>query len=98
VTRILRGAIRAYWRLVPPHRRRRCLFAVSCSNAVYEAAAIGTASALRMLWTRFRACRPGYVLLRTRPDSGGKLVRLADGGIVSLDIMSPVVREQLGAR
>jgi hypothetical protein len=93
---LLLGTIRAYWRLVPPQRRRACLFAESCSRHVYDVALVeGGIAALRRLKARFRACRPGYALLTVRDENGAALLRLADGEIVRLDEMSDAVRDML---
>lgn len=93
---VLLGAIRAYWRLVPPQRRRTCLFAKSCSRHVYDLTSQeGAAAGLRGLRDRFSACRSGYALLALRDEDGGALVRLADGRVVRLDDMSQTVRDGL---
>jgi streptomycin 6-kinase len=95
---LILGAILAYWRLVPPRRRRRCLFAKSCSRHVYDLArAEGGGAALRGLRERFRACRPGYRLLEARDGDGAALLRLADGRVVRLEEMSDALRDTLRA-
>jgi uncharacterized protein len=96
VRALLLLAIRAYWRLVPPSRRRTCLFAKSCSRHVYDIAlAEGGKAGWLALRDRARACRPGYRALRTRDFDGEALLRLADGRVVRLDEASQAVRAAL---
>jgi uncharacterized protein len=88
--------IRVYWRLVPPGRRRTCLFAESCSRYVYRiAAAEGSIAGMRALWNRRRTCRPGYAVLGARNVDGTRLVRLADGQVVGLSTLSTSAIERL---
>ncbi len=87
--------VRLYWQLVPPERRRRCIFRQSCSRFVYDATVQGGALAgLRSLRKRIRTCRPGYTLLSAPDIDGGKLAVLANGEIVRLDMMSPLILQQ----
>ena len=58
---LLIWAVRIYRRVVPPQRRRSCLFLESCSRHVERIAVEQDAlAALSAAWRRFRACRPGY--------------------------------------
>ena len=58
---LLIWAVRMYRVVVPPQRRRSCLFRESCSQHVERIAAQhGDIAALSAAWRRFRACRPGY--------------------------------------
>lgn len=94
---LLLGAIRAYWRLIPPERRRRCLFRESCSRHVYRRARDeGFISGLRALARRWRACRPGYGLLAAR-EAGEPLVLLADGAVMRIDQLSEAALRSLVA-
>lgn len=73
--------IRSYWNLVPVHRRRECLFRVTCSQFVYKALLEnGIREGWEALKTRNRRCRPGYQVLHSQ---GKFLVRFADGGEAS---------------
>ena len=94
---LLLGMIRAYWRLIPPQRRRTCLFAKSCSRHVYDiTSADGGKAGLRALRDRLRSCRPGFRLLRLRDHDGALLLSLADGRVVRLEELSDSVRETVG--
>lgn len=78
--------IRLYWRLVPPRRRRQCLFGTTCSQHVYGMTVRdGLWAGLAALTVRFRQCRPGYSYLL---DREGMRVRLADGTVVALSVLS----------
>ena len=58
---LLIWAVRIFRRVVPPQRRRSCLFRESCSRHVERIAVEqGAVAALGAAWRRFRACRPGY--------------------------------------
>lgn len=52
--------IKMYWRVIPPSKRRKCIFRTSCSKYVYEkTTADGFISGLRALKNRFQNCRSG---------------------------------------
>lgn len=54
-------AIQYYRRVIPPERRRRCLFRESCSQHVERIAREqGGLAALKAFLARARRCRPGY--------------------------------------
>lgn len=72
------GGIRLYWRIIPVHKRRKCLFKESCSNNVFRIAKEkGFFPACRALNIRLHQCRPGYYII-TLPDETSCLY-LADG-------------------
>lgn len=83
---ILLGAIQLYWRLIPGHKRRNCLFRESCSHYVYritkEKGFFGGCSAL---YDRIRKCRPGY---RLSKNGDTFQLRLKDGTLLSEEEIS----------
>jgi uncharacterized protein len=86
---LLLAVIRLYWRIVPEHRRRSCLFRVSCSNHVHAVTAeSGFLAGLRALFHRWRRCRPGY---RAVWDEDGSrwTARLADGSVADPATLVP---------
>lgn len=51
--------IKVYWRMIPPSKRRKCIFRISCSKYVYEkTTADGFVSGVKALKYRFQNCRP----------------------------------------
>ena len=56
--------IKMYWRIIPPSKRRRCIFRTSCSKYVYEkTTADGFVSGLKALKYRFQNCRSGACII-----------------------------------
>ena len=87
--RLLLAGIRSYWRLVPPAKRRTCLFALSCSRHVFDVTEReGFAAGISALLRRYHTCRPGYTLLHARDQDGTRLMLLADGSVVRIDLLS----------
>lgn len=89
--------IRLYWVAVPKSRRRRCLFAESCSHHVYrlvrdEGARVGI-RALRMRW---KQCRPGYRVNWSATDGELCLV-LVDQTVLPRGSVAPSVLAPLCA-
>lgn len=84
---LLLAAIQAYWRLVPARFRRTCLFRVSCSQHVYQAARVaGVRTALIALTDRWKLCRPGYTIV-TR--EGRFQLVLCDGSVADESEIAP---------
>lgn len=53
--------IRVYWFILPPNKRNRCLFKISCSNAVYNATKQnGFFAGVKLLHFRYIHCRSNY--------------------------------------
>lgn len=87
---ILLAIIRTYWRWVPEHRRRRCLFSESCSRHVYRVTSYhGLGRGLGALAARWRECRPGAS--PTWAEDGTLTLRLATGRVVLPDEIAPDV-------
>src|SRR5687768_7659567 len=77
-------AIRCYWRLVPKHRRRSCIFRETCSRHVYSIARDqGVRAGLAAFTERFRRCRAGFSF--TFDEHMNATLLLADGSVVPLD-------------
>lgn len=77
---MLRG-IDLYW-LIPPSKRRACLFKESCSCHVYRITKKeGVMKGIYSLWKRIKQCRPQYSFYE---DPTGMIwVILKDGTVVS---------------
>ena len=72
--------IELYWRLIPEHRRRSCVFRESCSRQVYRIAKdSGARAGFLALWQRVRRCRG--VRLENSPE--GLVLRLRDGSVLN---------------
>ena len=56
--------IKCYWRLIPPKKRRSCIFKKSCSHFVFEITKRdGSIKGLRALLYRMKHCRSGYYII-----------------------------------
>lgn len=79
--------IKVYWLLIPPSKRRKCIFHESCSNYVYrhlqEEGFINGINAYRR---RFYQCRPGYKVFYNSTTTNLE-IELSDYTIVQLDEM-----------
>jgi putative component of membrane protein insertase Oxa1/YidC/SpoIIIJ protein YidD len=84
-------AIRIYWRLVPHHRRRACLFSETCSLYVYRVTHTkGLILGLAALAFRFRRCRPHYSI--TFDEQLSPTFWAADGNAIALSDLSGPMR------
>ena len=53
--------IRLYWFLIPPSKRRKCIFKESCSKHVYRKLKDdGFKNGVNAFLKRYHQCRPGY--------------------------------------
>ncbi|WP_045492328.1 membrane protein insertion efficiency factor YidD [Chryseobacterium sp. StRB126] len=56
--------IKMYWLVIPPAKRRKCIFKTSCSKHVYEKTINeGFISGLKAFKYRFKNCRSGAYIL-----------------------------------
>ncbi|MGN7865742.1 membrane protein insertion efficiency factor YidD [Chryseobacterium sp.] len=56
--------IKIYWLVIPPSKRRKCIFRTSCSRHVYEKTMHdGFISGLKALKYRFQNCRSGAYII-----------------------------------
>lgn len=56
--------IKVYWLVVPPAKRRKCIFRTSCSKYVYEETVNkGFFSGLKAFKYRFQNCRSGAYII-----------------------------------
>ncbi|WP_419494380.1 membrane protein insertion efficiency factor YidD [Chryseobacterium bernardetii] len=56
--------IKIYWLVIPPEKRRKCIFRTSCSKHVYETITNeGFISGLYALIYRFKNCRSGAYII-----------------------------------
>lgn len=92
---VLIAAIFAYRGLVPPSKRRKCLYNESCSRFVERIARDeGFSAAIKAIKQRVRSCRGGYRLIA--PDQGAlPIVRLVDGSLLSISEVSESLRQSV---
>ncbi len=58
---LLLFVIKIYWKIYPIHKRRKCIFKVSCSCHIYNLTEqAGFLTGVNALWKRFKQCRAGY--------------------------------------
>jgi len=56
--------IKIYWRIIPPPKRRTCIFRISCSKYVYEKTkADGWVPGIKALKYRFQNCGSGACII-----------------------------------
>jgi len=61
--------IRAYWFLIPKHKRRKCLFKVSCSNYVYKKTkSEGLIKGIKALKFRVENCNHYYNIIEVNNE------------------------------
>ena len=74
--------IKLYWKLIPEHKRRNCLFKESCSKYVMRRYnEEGSITALNALYIRFKQCRPGYeIIYSVNGEIQG--LKLSDGSYI----------------
>ena len=76
---ILLNIIEAYWFLIPPGKRRKCLFKKRCSQHVFDVTKKeGLLKGIRSLNYRLKHCRPGYYIINGK---NGKLLISARNGV-----------------
>lgn len=78
--------IKAYWFLIPAHKRNKCIFKESCSCHVYRVAdKQGFLNGLKALYYRYLNFRPGYYIING-PE--GKLFISARSGVFEMSEIS----------
>jgi hypothetical protein len=74
--------IKVYWFLIPPSKRRKCIFRESCSIYVYRHLQEGGfINGINAFKRRFYQCRPGYKVFYNS-SNGALEVELSDLSIV----------------
>lgn len=74
--------IHIYWKLIPMHKRRKCIFHKSCSLYVYETTEkFGFIKGMNALWFRVNNCQPEFDIF-TDYKSGKTKIALKSGNIV----------------
>jgi len=80
--------IKSYWKLIPPSKRKRCLFKESCSNYVYRInKEFGFVMALKSFVIRYRTCREGYTFHINEKHEYS--LQLVDGTLISESEIAP---------
>lgn len=75
-------AIKFYWKTLPEHRRRKCIFRKSCSNYVFEVTKYkGFIKGLQSLAYRYKNCRGGFQTF-INPINGEKEMILPNREII----------------
>lgn len=79
--------IKCYWQVVPPHKRRYCLFRESCSRYVFRVVLEqGSIQGFKAFARRYRTCRPGYQI--DRLPNGQPFVIFPNGEIIDEQLIS----------
>jgi hypothetical protein len=92
--KLLAGAVRLYWLLVPASLRRNCLFRETCSQHVFRVSnEAGDLKAIKALYRRVRVCRPGY---RLELVDGDMRMILVDGTVVPEYDIAPAILSRAG--
>lgn len=74
--------IKAYWALIPAHKRRSCIFSKSCSRHVFDISkAYGFIKGLQAFLYRFNNCRPGHKMF-LNPFNDKMQIILANGEVL----------------
>lgn len=57
--------IRMYWKIIPPSKRKKCIFKKSCSNYVFEVTEKeGFLSGLKAFRFRYENCRGNFTIFK----------------------------------
>ncbi|WP_312365210.1 membrane protein insertion efficiency factor YidD [Sphingobacterium sp.] len=79
---LLLTAIRLYWLIIPPERRRKCIFRHSCSKYVLDVTKHeGFRAGRKALLSRMRTCN-GHFDIITDYKSGERMMYLKGGVVV----------------
>jgi putative component of membrane protein insertase Oxa1/YidC/SpoIIIJ protein YidD len=79
--------IKLYWFLIPPSKRRKCIFKESCSKHVYRKLDEGGfKNGLNAFLKRYYQCRPGYKVFYNSTTTNLE-IELSDYSIVQLGDM-----------
>lgn len=58
-------AIKMYWKILPPSKRRKCIFKKSCSNYVFETTQKeGFVKGLKAFQFRYKNCRGNFAIFQ----------------------------------
>ena len=58
-------AIKIYWNIIPPSKRKKCIFKKSCSNYVFEITQKeGFINGLKAFKFRYQNCRGNFVVFQ----------------------------------
>ncbi|PTS87606.1 membrane protein insertion efficiency factor YidD [Flavobacterium sp. HMWF030] len=58
-------AIKMYWEILPPSKRRKCIFKKSCSNYVFETTQKeGFVKGLKAFQFRYKNCRGNFAIFQ----------------------------------
>jgi hypothetical protein len=91
---IIIGMILLYRRLIPPHRRRPCLFRETCSLHIERVTReAGGLAAMRALLKRIRCCRPGYAFEFVEESNAWELVCKDGSRFVEAEVAPHIVAE-----
>lgn len=85
---LILAVIKCYWKLIPEHKRRTCIYRVSCSKYIYSVTSEkGFLAGLHALRLRVRTCRPNY---SWTIDNNTKILNLCmcDGTIIKEEMIS----------
>jgi len=96
---LLKLSIKLYWFFIPEHRRRNCLYRVSCSKHVYHTTnQSGFIKGFSELKKRFKNCRPGYEIIYL-DDENTLIVNLKDGSTLQhSDISLNIINQNINIK
>jgi putative component of membrane protein insertase Oxa1/YidC/SpoIIIJ protein YidD len=58
-------AIKMYWKIIPPSKRKKCIFKKSCSNYVFEITQKeGFINGLKAFQFRYQNCRGNFAIIK----------------------------------
>ena len=81
--------IKLYWKFIPEHKRRPCIFNESCSRYVYRMLnEEGFKSGAKAFIDRYKKCRPDYKVYYNSNKLSVE-IELADQSIVESELMRP---------
>jgi len=74
--------VKFYWFIYPEHKRRNCIFSISCSRYVFNVTKEkGLLNGLKALNQRFKTCRPNHQIFYLDSENI-VIIKLSDGSIL----------------
>lgn len=68
-------AIKMYWNIIPPSKRKKCIFKKSCSNYVFEVTQKkGFINGLKAFQFRYENCRGNFAIFQNPIDNKIQMV------------------------
>lgn len=87
-------AIKMYWKILPPSKRRKCIFKKSCSNYVFETTQKeGFVKGLKAFQFRYKNCRGNFAIFQNPINNKIQMILPSQIIIESEDIADRLIKK-----